>query len=548
MPSMSLAIQTSSALFGVGSHVAYFIKGEHHPRAPLYAKLVLLGPCALTPVLIFSSDESTRTTCLNLLSIGLWYLVGLFLSILTYRLFLHPLRSYPGPLGARISGMWFTSQVASERRAFEKVENLHEQYGPFVRIGPSALAVNHPDAIETLFGSKSKCFKGDWYDSSNSLFVTLHSARQKSVHGPWRRLWSGAFGDQQLRSYEGRIVKVREKLVAKFQASAKAKEALDVTEQFHYFNFDVTSDLAFGNSLDTLDDPSQRWTIETMQKGATFLELFLPAWIFVLLVSIPGADNGFLRFARLCRQLIEKRIKNEPDKPDIMATILAQWKDKKITPEGKKALFGDAQLIIVAGSDTSSAVMSVLSYEFARNPSHVEKLRKELAPFTVDGRVDFARIQNLDHLNGVINEAMRLFPPVPSIIPRLTPPEGVEIGGRYIPGNTTVACSQYVLNRTESLYPQANEFIPERWYSKPEMVTDKSIFVPFSIGPYNCIGKSLALQNIRNTIAELVTRFDFSPGPNNDMDLYKKGARDAFTLQPARLRLNISFAKSDEKA
>ncbi|KJZ69727.1 hypothetical protein HIM_10896 [Hirsutella minnesotensis 3608] len=323
-----------SALLGVGSHAVYFIKGEHHLYATLYAQLLLLGPCALVSVLVFSGDQPTRAVCFSLLSNGLCYLVGLFTSILTYRLVLHPLRSYPGPLGARISDLWFSSQIAPKRRAFETIQQLHQRYGPFVRIGPSALAITHPEAVETLFGSKSKCIKGDWYDGSASIFVTLHSTRQKEVHAPWRRLWSGAFGAQQLRGYEQRIAQVPEKLIARFQDSAKTQDALDVTELFSYFNFDVMSDLAFGHSLGTLDDTSQRWTIETMRKGSSFLELFLPAWLFTILVSIPGADNDWLRFARLCRQMIERRIKNESQKPDIMDYISAPWKGKHITPEG----------------------------------------------------------------------------------------------------------------------------------------------------------------------------------------------------------------------
>lgn len=54
----------------------------------------------------------------------------------------------------------------------------------------------------------------------------------------------------------------------------------------------------------------------------------------------------------------------------------------------------------------------------------------------------------LKHLNGVINESLRLFPPVPTILPRLTPAEGLDVGGTFIPGNTTVFCPQFIVGRS----------------------------------------------------------------------------------------------------
>lgn len=58
-------------------------------------------------------------------------------------------------------------------------------------------------------------------------------------------------------------------------------------------------------------------------------------------------------------------------------------------------------------------------------------------------------IANLDHLNGIIYEALRLYPPVPTSLERLTPPDGIEIGGVYIPGNMTVFCPQYAIGRSK---------------------------------------------------------------------------------------------------
>ena len=84
------------------------------------------------------------------------------------------------------------------------------------------------------------------------------------------------------------------------------------------------------------------------------------------------------------------------------------------------------------------------------HPQHVNVLRTEFKnlPRTDLGDYQPPDLAELKHLNGVINEALRLFPPVPSALPRVIPPEGLTIDGTFIPGNTTLYCPQYVLGRS----------------------------------------------------------------------------------------------------
>ena len=101
-------------------------------------------------------------------------------------------------------------------------------------------------------------------------------------------------------------------------------------------------------------------------------------------------------------------------------------------------------------SDTTATTLTHIIYELVRHPSHISKLRKELTsidPSVGPHNIKHVQIQHLDHLNGVIYETLRLHPPVPTALQRLTPPEGMTIGGVFIPGNTTVWSPQYVLGR-----------------------------------------------------------------------------------------------------
>jgi len=104
--------------------------------------------------------------------------------------------------------------------------------------------------------------------------------------------------------------------------------------------------------------------------------------------------------------------------------------------------------VIVAGSDTSSSTLTHIFYHLAKEPQIVSRLREELAPIYAPGSETEVRdIQDAKYLNGVINEVLRLHPPVPSGLLRQTPPEGIIVGEKFIPGGVTVSAPTWSMGR-----------------------------------------------------------------------------------------------------
>jgi cytochrome P450 len=93
----------------------------------------------------------------------------------------------------------------------------------------------------------------------------------------------------------------------------------------------------------------------------------------------------------------------------------------------------------------------------------------------------------------------------------------------------------------EEIYANAKSFIPERWYTKPELVKEKSVFSPFASGPYGCIGKPLALMQIRTIVAKIIMAFDVRFADGEDGMALMLKSRDHFTLGLADL--NLVFEK-----
>lgn len=108
---------------------------------------------------------------------------------------------------------------------------------------------------------------------------------------------------------------------------------------------------------------------------------------------------------------------------------------------------GDARLIIVAGSDTTAATLTYCARELIKHPNAAEKLRREVAAHIRDGQVDHISIQKCAYLNAVIDEALRLHPPVPAGLIRTTPPEGITVGKTYIPGDVNVILPLWSIQR-----------------------------------------------------------------------------------------------------
>lgn len=140
---MSLKQQASCAAFlGVSSHLAVFIRGEHHLYVSQIFYLYTSAFALLygTEIMLFAG--TSRKAQVATLAVSLSYILALFSSILVYRLLFHPLRKFPGPYGAKVSKFWNVAK-AMKSTNYKVMESLHQSYGDFVRTGKesSTLAV-----------------------------------------------------------------------------------------------------------------------------------------------------------------------------------------------------------------------------------------------------------------------------------------------------------------------------------------------------------------------------------------------------------------------
>ena len=125
-----------AAIAGVSTHLAYFIRGEHHLQAPSLFGLSVLAPIALMMAQIRLSHTGIHRAFWNTSTIMTVYLCALFGSMVVYRLFFHRLNGFPGPWMARTTKLWHCMKVLNFD-SYRQIDKLHEEYGDFVRTGMS---------------------------------------------------------------------------------------------------------------------------------------------------------------------------------------------------------------------------------------------------------------------------------------------------------------------------------------------------------------------------------------------------------------------------
>uniref|UniRef100_A0A8C1W8B1 unspecific monooxygenase n=1 Tax=Cyprinus carpio TaxID=7962 RepID=A0A8C1W8B1_CYPCA len=163
-------------------------------------------------------------------------------------------------------------------------------------------------------------------------------------------------------------------------------------------------------------------------------------------------------------------------------------------------------IFILGGYETTSTTLTFLLYNLATNPDCLEKLVEEIdTNFPPDTPITYDALMKMDYLEMAINESMRLLPTAPRL--ERVCKKTVELNGVTIPKDTLVAIPTYVLYRDPQLWDSPDEFRPERFSPESKSEINQYIFMPFGLGPRNCIGMRFALMIMKILVVKLLQNF-----------------------------------------
>lgn len=164
----------------------------------------------------------------------------------------------------------------------------------------------------------------------------------------------------------------------------------------------------------------------------------------------------------------------------------------------------------------STALRATL-YFLLKNPQIMQKAVREIDAASKAGNLSKAiadresRI-HLPYINVCIKEALRLHPPIGTILERIVPSEGAQISGKYVPGGTIVGINAWTIHQDADVFPSPETFKPERWL--PEFTSsdhlarmERSMF-SFGAGSRTCLGKNLSMMVMRKIVPRLLRDFE----------------------------------------
>lgn len=303
----------AAVITGIASHVFYFKAGEHHMLAIRYIQAFVSAFIAAIVALVQLADASVTAALLNVTSIATSYLVGIFGSLILYRLYFAPINKFPGPWQAKLSSLWFMGTTPHED-CYHRLDALHREHGRYVRIGSNDLSITDPEIMELAFGLHAIATKAEWYDGSKP-FDSMHTLRNKPEHDKRRRIWAPAFSDKALREYEQKVQIFNDKLIDRVHEHKGGR--MDMSKWFNLYSFDVMGQLSFGKDYGMLDSGERHWALELLVEGMSAAPPKPPVWMFRILLAIPGLSGGYERFLRFCKSELKWRVEHKNADKDI---------------------------------------------------------------------------------------------------------------------------------------------------------------------------------------------------------------------------------------
>nr|CAZ65619.1 cytochrome P450 [Cnaphalocrocis medinalis] len=400
------------------------------------------------------------------------------------------------------------------------------------------------EKTDPFFGRNLFSLKGDeWKDMRSTLSPAFTSSKMKLMLP-----FMVEVGNQMVDSLKK---KIKESNATHIEIDAK-----DLTTR--YAN-DVIASCAFGLKVDSQTDTENHFYV--MGKNTTAFN-FRQILTFFALANFPKimdkfkvtlfTENTRQFFQHLVMDTMNERELKKIIRPD-MIHLLMEAKKGRLTHDDKAShdpdagfatveesnigkkninrewsdddLTAQAFLFFFAGFETVSSAMSFALYELAVNPDVQEKFLEEIkeADAKNGGKFDYNSIQNMTYMDMVVSEVLRLWPPGIAM-------DRICVKDYNLGKPNDKATSDYIIRKGESImipawaihhdpkfFPNPMKFDPERFSEENKHNMDVTAYMPFGVGPRNCIGSRFALCEVKVMLYQLLLHMEISPSPRTSI-------------------------------
>ena len=207
----------------------------------------------------------------------------------------------------------------------------------------------------------------------------------------------------------------------------------------------------------------------------------------------------------------------EPGSPPALVTALAAGVNREGSddyPRDREAAIDQLVGLVFAGHETTALALTFTLHSLAGNPRVYRDVEAEIEAVVGDDPVEWDHLEDLELLDRVVDESLRLYPPIHSL-PRETTRD-VAFGEYTVPAGSEVLVSVYSLHHDERFWSAPETFDPDRWRDRDRST---EAYLPFGAGPRRCLGATFARVEARVVLVELLRRFRFERSSPGDLTL-----------------------------
>lgn len=392
------------------------------------------------------------------------------------------------------------------RNLLEYLQRVAEACGDvgYFKAGPLHIyLLNEPDYIKDVLVTHHKNFtKSRGLQLAKRILGEGLLTSEGEFHLRQRRLVQPAFHRQRLESY-GEVMCAQ---AARMSASWQHGAEVDVAEEMMRLTLAIVGQTLFGANV---EDEAEEIGAALTTAMSLFTRLTNP--LAEILEKLPLPSN--IRFFRAKKRLdetiyriIAARRKNGEDRGDLLSMLLlAQDVEGDGGSMTDLQVRDEAMTLFLAGHETTAIALTWTWYLLSQHPEVETKLHEELRRVLGERQPTAQDFPRLTYTRTVLAEAMRLYPPA-YVFGRMAR-EDYKLGPYDVPARATLLVSPYILHRMEKFFPNAKEFLPERWTPEAEAARHKFAYLPFGAGPRVCIGEGFAWMEGTLVLATIAQRW-----------------------------------------
>lgn len=435
------------------------------------------------------------------------------------------LREKPPGAMATLFAAWTNPMRAATRAQFElPVVALKTVFGPLVFVAD-------PSAIAHVLVHNTSNYHKDRYQRQIAAPV-LRNGLLMVEDEQWRtqrHLLGPLFTPKTISGFSDAMGESACALVDRWRAHPDG-HALDITAEMAWVSIDVLRRTIFTDGFCREPDEIAKavWHYFNTMGRIDPLDVFhVPDW--VPRWGRLRARSSLRFFSRMVDDMIEARRKRLADSrqlpPGDLLTLLLASRDQKTGDALSQAEIRDnISTFCATGFESTTNALTWALYLLSLDPEWHERLQHEVDRAMPGGHYVNGSWQRLINTRAVVEEAMRLYPPVPVMGRQAIGPD--RVAGHDIAPGTLVIVAPGILHRHRLLWDDPDVFDPSRFLPGKREKIDRYAYLPFGAGPHICIGVHFSMQEIIIVLATILHSFRCEVAPGHHVwPLHRIGLR-----------------------